>query len=330
MARRRNRKQLAAAKQAGTLGARGQKRLQALNQAARKKAAPKKKAAPTKAKRPLRGALKGLPKPIRKMIRGELALQKGIRDENMPFLNPTQQNPFGEQTVSYDEYGNPIVNQELSPEQQQILEGGQQITRAGQGLSHDLLNQYQAFDFGNFNEQRSRIENDVFGRLTQDTDQREQEERAAKEQELYNKGIPFSNDPNSRYQQELTGITKRYDQVRTDARQRASEIGGQELERQYGIDLGQHQQFMGDISSLQQQGTGLMLPSFQGYQGATIGTSNPSDLYTALEQLKQNQQGLNLQGQQIANQNSYWQGSLANQAQQNEQNKGNEGPPISG
>lgn len=82
---------------------------------------------------------------------------------------------------------------------------------------------------------RQRIEEETFARLSRDMDQRYAQEKEMTAQRLANQGIAYSADPNSRYQQELMGVDKRFDLARTDARQRAAEIGGQEYSRDFGI-----------------------------------------------------------------------------------------------
>jgi hypothetical protein len=195
----------------------------------------------------------------------------------------------------------PIYNQALSKGQQQISDQGEGLTQMGQQLAQQGLGNYKQFDFGNFDEQRARIEDSVFGRLTKTLDQDYQNSRESAEQTLHNKGIPFSGDPNSRYQQELASIDRRYDEAKESARNQAVSVGGQELSRQYGVDLGQHQQGLSDISTLQSQGIGLQNPNFQQYQGYTPQYSNPTQTALAVGALKQGQQGLNIQ-QQLANQ----------------------------
>ncbi len=236
-----------------------------------------------------------MPKEQRQKIRNEYRLQHKVAQDNIAYNNPNQVNPFGSQSVTYDENGNPVVTQKLSDAQQGILEQGQGITQAGQGVTQDYLSNYKQFGTQDFGAKRNEIEDAVFSRLTKNVDQDYANTKAAKEQELYNKGIPFSPDPNSRYQQELRGIDQRYDDLRTDARQRAAEIGGQEYQRQYGIELGTHQQGLSDAVTTQQLGTGLQLPQFQAYQGANIQVSNPTDVDLAMQQLQQNQQQIDIQ-----------------------------------
>jgi hypothetical protein len=109
--------------------------------------------------------------------------------------------------------------------------------------------------------ERNRIEQDALARLTQNLDRDEGRERARIEQELFNRGIPFSADPNSRYQQELGANQERFDRARQEAGQRATEVGGQEY-AQYvqqqeqiranrgGEQLGQRTQQLGEIGGL--------------------------------------------------------------------------------
>lgn len=88
---------------------------------------------------------------------------------------------------------------------------------------------------GDLGADRARIEEEVFGRLSRGMDQDQARAVEGVQQSLMNRGIPYSDDPNSRYQQEMRDVNERFDMARTDARQRAAEIGGSELERTFGI-----------------------------------------------------------------------------------------------
>ena len=220
-----------------------------------------------------------------KELRGEAAVQDLQAGKQIQYANADQYNPFGSQTVRF----NPVTGayetrSALSEGQEQIKSQGESLTQQGQQLAGQNLAGYNPFQFQSGAE-RDRIENEVFGRLNRDTEMMRQRERQSKEQELYNKGIPYSDDPNSRYQKELGDINRRFDDVTAQNRQSATMFGGQELQRSYGMDLGVHQQGMQDTTALQGMGTGLMLPQFQGFQGANYNLSNPTDIKMGFDQL---------------------------------------------
>lgn len=126
---------------------------------------------------------------------------------------------------------------------------------------------------GNLEADRSRIEDAVFGRLTRDLDQNYENRRQQVEQTLRNKGIPFSADPKSRYQQELGALNRQYDDARLTARQTATEMGGQEYQRNFDIgetlrsnqfaeQAGTRNQQLGEVNSL----SGMGLPGVVGFE----------------------------------------------------------------
>lgn len=232
----------------------------------------------------------------------DVAGEQAESSEQIKFQNPNFTNPFGSQTTTQNPDGTVSVNQQLSPEQQAILAQGQLLTQQGQGLAQQGLGGYQQFNFGDFGEERGRIEGEVYNRLTKGLDDDYNRSRSSKEQELFNKGIPYSDDPNSRYQKELGDLDRRYDEAKLQARSQATIQGGQEMQSQYGMQLGQHQQGLSDLYSLQGLGTGLQLPQFQQYQGPNYDVSDPSQYIYAGKELQQGNKQLNLQQQQLQQQ----------------------------
>ena len=253
------------------------------------------------------------------------AEQTGAMDEaqtNLRLNNPDVLGPTGSQKVTQNPDGTVTVNQNLSDNQQKILTGNENLSNKGLDLAFNQLGASglgSAFNpqlanrttTGDLNADRARIENEVFSRLTRDMDQEYGNSKQAKEAELANRGIAYSADPNSRYQQELQGIDKRYDTVRADARQRAAEIGGTELQRSFGINeqlianqLSQQQgvrnQNLNEVGSLSNMGAGLLLPNFQPYQGANYDPANPAALDQAFKQLGLSQQEIALKKKALA------------------------------
>lgn len=217
-------------------------------------------------------------------------------EQGINYANADQYNPFGSQTTTIDPVtGRPTTTQNLSDPQQGILDRGQQLTQMGQDLAKQNLGGYSQFRFDDKGE-RSRIEDEVFNRLNRDTEMNREREMKAKEQELFNKGIPYSNDPNSRFQQEIGDLNRRYDDITASNRSRAVEQGGDELQRNYGFQLGQHQQGLSDTGYLQGMGTGLMLPQFQGFQGVGYNLNNPTDVQMGFDQLQLQRDQLAQQG----------------------------------
>lgn len=208
----------------------------------------------------------------------------------------TQVNPFGTQTITQDENGNIIQTSNLSANQQKILDQGESLTQTGQGLAQGTLNQFQAgfnpntaqrVTTGDLEADRARIENEVFGRLTRGLAEQKANERQQMEQTLRNRGIPLGS---KQFNDQMAEFDKRYDTQIANARATAAQLGGEEYSRNFGINeqlianqISQGQairnQNLGEASALQGMGTGLMTPQFQGYQGTSIDTTSPTDVY---------------------------------------------------
>jgi hypothetical protein len=90
---------------------------------------------------------------------------------------------------------------------------------------------------------RGRIEEEVFGRLTKNLDANKARDKQELEQSLYNRGIGVGN---PLYNQQMSEFEERYDNMTTDARQRAAEVGGQELDRTFGMGWTQRQNEMSE------------------------------------------------------------------------------------
>jgi len=203
--------------------------------------------------------------------------------------NITQNQLFGTQTMQYDEAGNPIgYTQSLSPEQQQIYDAGVGLTQQGQSIAGGMMDNYQAFGMSpeELGEMRGNIEDQVFGRLTEGVDQAEGEELADFEQQMYNKGIPYSDDPESLYQKRLGDHNKKFKDIRLSARQTAVATGGQEMQAQFGMGMQGHQQNMNDMTAMQGQGTGFMMPQFQGYAAPGYQVTSPVDIWATNQAAK--------------------------------------------
>ena len=96
---------------------------------------------------------------------------------------------------------------------------------------------------GDLEADRARIEEEVFGRLTKNLDTNRARDKQELEQSLYNRGIGVGN---PLYNQQMEEFNQRYDDLTTDARQRAAEVGGQELDRTFGMGWTQRQNEMNE------------------------------------------------------------------------------------
>lgn len=247
----------------------------------------------------------------------DLGLESGAEaaEASNRLMNPNEVNPFGKKNITYDENGRPTVTTTLSDDQQKILDQGESLTQQGQQLAAGNLggySQYKAdtsgmgkFEFATDDQARQRIEQAIFDRLSRGMDTRHKNQSDQKAQDLYNRGIQFSNDPNSRYQQEMQAMQQGQQEERQSYQQQAVGLGGQEMQRNYDMSsgayntnlggniarneagMGQQQQMMSDTANLQGMGTGLMVPNFQEFQGNAVDPSIGASTSVAIDQLKQ-------------------------------------------
>lgn len=255
-------------------------------------------------------------KKLRKTIRNDLIAANAAATQTAQNQNPNQQTPFG--GSSYDPETN-TYTETLAPEQQDLLDQSQGLASSGMSAAGGLLEGYgqntgggvagsnygggvggspYQYSMGDYSNERAATEDAVYGRLTKNFDRDMDRELEARKQELYNKGIPYSDDPNSLYQKQIGDITERYDVAKADARSRATEMGGSELRNAYDIssgafntNLGGMGQQMGDIQSLSQLGTGAIMPNLSGFQAPpATSTIMPSEFKSMMKSFGLTQQ----------------------------------------
>ena len=112
---------------------------------------------------------------------------------------------------------------------------------------------------------RDQAYNTQYNYLTSDLAQQEAQAGQDVQQQLADRGITYSNDPNSQYQQQMTDYTKRFDRARADARAQASQFAGQEAQSMFGMNeqqianilsqgLDNRNQQMGELGAFSQLG----------------------------------------------------------------------------
>lgn len=261
-------------------------------------------------------------KNVNQGVKADAAVEDYRNTQETQRGNANQVNPFGSQTVTYDENGRPTVTQTQSAAQSQIRQGDEAISNLGRGLAQSNLqgsqlgtsfnpNLMARTSSGDLATDRARIEDAVYGRLTKDTAYREGLDKQNVEQSLANRGIPYSNDPNSQYQQQMKDFTDKYNNIRADARAQAVQMGGDEYSRNVGINetqrandytlqSGTRNQQLGEAQSLSGMGPGMANPNYQGFQGSAYNLTPPSALNTALKTLSQGDQQLANQRLQIS------------------------------
>lgn len=221
---------------------------------------------------------------------------------NFQLNNPNQSGPFGSVQYTTDEGGNKIQTTKLSDPQQKILDQGQDLTTKGQQIAADKLKGLSS-DFnptltprnstGDVLADRARIEDILYKKMTRDTDRNQAVDQKKIEQDLYNKGIPYSDAEDSRYQTELRNNLKRYDTVRENAMQSAVQSGGEEYKTDVGVqellstnDLSHaktiHDTNVSDVQNFSGLGTGLQTPNPLGFNGTNYNPSDPLNTFSTL------------------------------------------------
>ena len=187
--------------------------------------------------------------------------------------NPNQFNPFGNQTTSFDPItGQPIVRQELSGANQQVISGVQ----GGAVKATDVLN--SLLGGGAFQsltnpsgasgpQPISNFEQSVFNRLTYGIDDQKAREGEQLSQTLANRGIPVGSDL---YNDQMKQFNDRYDQIFQTARGQAVEQG-----------TGQQLQSLSPLFSIGQGG--YYAPSFQGFSPVNYGQTDVNQLFSTLQ-----------------------------------------------
>lgn len=203
--------------------------------------------------------------------------------------NANIQGPLGSQNTTVDPVtGQATTTQALSQPQQGLLDQGQKLSSTGNQIAQGQLEGMGQFNFDQSQGGRQKMADSVFNQLSRGMDTRHAQQKQDSAQSLYDRGIQFSNDPNSRYQQELKSMEQGQSDERLSYANQAYQSGLGEQQAQFGMSQGQRQQQMSDLGSFQQQGTGLMMPNFQATQGTA------SDL-GSMAQLGQQQQQLGTQ-----------------------------------
>ena len=236
-------------------------------------------------KKAVSGPFSGLKnKKMQNQLNTEAQVQDYQAQQQINYQNPNYNTAFGSQNVTYDENGNPVFNQTLSDANQQLVEGGQNLSRQGQGIASNALNSFTPFQPQDLSAERDRIEGSIYGRLTRDVDSDYAREKEQLEQTLHNRGIPLDpQDP--AYQRWMGDLDRKYRDIKENARSQAVEMGGNELTRSFGIERGAQQQQFADIAGVSQLGYGYMAPQLPGYQAPTYQLSNPSALQAQNQQL---------------------------------------------
>jgi hypothetical protein len=257
-----------------------------------------------------KGGLKNAPN----ILETEIGVQDYIADKNVQLGSPgIQKNPFGQQTITRDENGNIVVDQQLSDPQQQILDRDQDLSIKGRDAAGQLLGQQ---NFGadrrslgsDFQADRARIEDEVYGRLTRGMQEDRDRGMQEIEQRLHNRGIPMGS---QQWDQEMQRFDRQFQERELDARAQATMMGGQEYERNFGIQEGRLKNELGEAGYMAGFGTGQQSPNFQGYQGVQMNAPSALDSRLGMGGLNISQQQLEIQRQQLEMQKQQFEKQMA-------------------
>jgi hypothetical protein len=270
--------------------------------------------------------------------------------QQIKYGNPNYTGPTGGQKTYIDENGNVVNETFLSEDQQGILDRGEALTTSGLDMANSNLKagEYgQPWDpktadrtfQGNFGDDRLRVEDAVYNNLTRRFDRDQDRLVKDKEQELYNKGIAFSDDPNSRWQKEMGVIKESFNDRRDAAAAQATQFGGSEMANQFNMQetlignqfnqgLTKRQYGLSEVGALSGLGTGLMGPTEHGYNAPNYDVQDPSSYVYAKAGLKDKNQDQQLAEKSLQAEMALANKQLAQQMQIAQMNKPGGGSPT--
>lgn len=191
-------------------------------------------------------------------FQGAMNLNQNVQNQqaqdNLRYNNPVFNGIGGGQSTSIDpNTGQPVVNQWLSPDQQNLYNTENQFSQEGLKAALGMLGNPQDFN-------RQQIEDSVFNNLTRSINQDKTRDQKALEESLVARGIPVGSEA---YNSATAQFNQRYDDLTTAARDRATQFGGEEMSRRADI-----------INKLGQVGPGLRTPNMPAFQGPQVDYGN--------------------------------------------------------
>ncbi len=221
--------------------------------------------------------------------------------DSVKTINPNQTTDFGARTTTIGADGNPVVDTRSTGVNKELLDTGQGLGKQGLGIAGDTLGAFPTLPYNPAsidprfalpsatNEDRQRIEGEIYGKLTQDLDENYKLSLEDKKQELADRGIPLGSEL---YTREMDRLDKGYQRAKTEARSQATIQGGQELSTQFNLGMQSHQQALGNYQSTYNfplaiaatasgLGMGYQDPNFQPVTGTAV---SPVD-HTGLSQI---------------------------------------------
>lgn len=212
-------------------------------------------------------------------IQGQYATNLATAQGNIALNRPGQEiNPYGSQTYSYDEQGNLIKSSQLSDPMQQRFDAGQTremnlLNQQNQAISQ--FGQQQPLSYeglpslaNDFSADRQRIEGGLYDKFQRRMGDRFSDERENLKQELANRGIPMGSE---RYNEQMEQLSQRQNDAFLDAQTQAMQMGGQEQQNLFGMNLAGRQQGIQERTNQYYQ----PLQTAQMMQGMQQGVINP-------------------------------------------------------
>jgi hypothetical protein len=204
--------------------------------------------------------------------------------------NANQVNEYGQQTITYDENGNPTVTQELNEQEKTKLDqergleiGANEQAQESFGQLQDQWGQPLNYDSQpevNVDQEafRKDWESKVYGRQAQELDKQFQKQGQSFEQTMADRGIPVGSEL---YNAQQAEFEKNKAGAYEDARISSMQQSGQEAQRQFGNNLTARQQGIGEQNYLRDRplnemgglmalGSGVAQPQYQGFQGQAV------------------------------------------------------------
>ena len=244
-------------------------------------------------------------------IQTQIDLNKQLADLQAQLNRVDETNPFGSSKFVQRPDGSWERITDLSPEEQAKLQqnaafqgqlGGMlqgQLGQVGQSLQQpfSLSGAPAAPSQGDLAGERSRIEEELYGRFSKDFDQRQPQEMDQLEQNLANRGIPRGS---AQYNQAVQDFNQKWRDTREQARTQAVAQGGAEHSRLYGIgadarqrgiqeQLLQRGQPLQELGQLAQFREGVNNPNFSPITNIDPGTVDVAGIGLGYNQLAQNQ-----------------------------------------
>ena len=216
------------------------------------------------------------------IVDAQEAINQGTFDANLNANRVNQQSDFGTLQYTKNADGTYTANNKASGANAEILQNGQAGAAMGSRMAGSILSgsyikpfsldQVQTQRFGDYNQERSRIEDATYNRLTRGLEDNYKQGLEDKKQELYNRGIPIGS---AAYNNEMNRFENQYNNQRQDARAQAVAMGGDQTQQAYNIQSGNRANEIGELQGQSQFGVNLA----QQLYGVGIGYQNPNSSY---------------------------------------------------